>query len=211
MSYETETVGTVEDWEAQRSKLKDDVVRAAIRFDEQVITSMGNPHRDRLHQRIEALFAHNYEHPKGGAGDRAAEDRKAGRSASELLYDAIFDEGAPEPLTFAHVSATNLERSLLWHKGGLEEWSVSDWACAMAGEAGEVCNAVKKLNRIDKDVQQNVGPQTREQAIAAIATEIGDTFMYLDLLAQRLGIDTAQAVRDTFNRISEREGFPQRL
>jgi NTP pyrophosphatase (non-canonical NTP hydrolase) len=119
--------------------------------------------------------------------------------------------GLTKGLAFEAVSATNLSRSLQWHKGGLEEWSVSDWACAMAGEAGEVCNAVKKLNRIKKEVQQAVGPQSREEAIAAIAKEIGDTFLYLDLLAQRLGISTEQAIRDTFNRVSVREGFPHRL
>lgn len=40
---------------------------------------------------------------------------------------------------------------------------------------------------------------------------IGDTVVYLDLLAQRLGLRLEDCVRDTFNRISEREGFPERI
>lgn len=119
--------------------------------------------------------------------------------------------GTPEFRDLGEISAINLRRALRWHKGGLEEWTPSDWACAMAGEAGEVCNAVKKLNRIDRGIQQAKGPKTREEAIAEIAKEIGDTFIYLDLLAQRLGIDIAQAIADTFNRVSEREGFPERI
>lgn len=115
------------------------------------------------------------------------------------------------PLTFAEVSSVGLDRAMLWHPGGLDEWTVSDWACAMAGEAGEVCNAVKKLRRIETGAQQTKGPRTREEAVAEIAKEIGDTYLYLDLLAQRLGIDIAEAIRSTFNRVSEREGFPQRL
>lgn len=114
-------------------------------------------------------------------------------------------------LSFTQVSEINRARALVWHPKGLEEWSVADWAVAMAGEAGEVCNAVKKLRRIDSEMVQAEGPRGREQAVAEIAKEIGDTFLYLDLLAQRLGIDLPQAIVDTFNRVSVREGFPHRL
>lgn len=110
-----------------------------------------------------------------------------------------------------HIRAVQLSRSGRWHPGGLEEWSVSDWACAMAGEAGEVCNAVKKYNRLLTGAMSTTGPQTLEQAVADIAKEIGDTLAYLDLLAARLGIDTARAFAETFNRISVREGFPERI
>jgi NTP pyrophosphatase (non-canonical NTP hydrolase) len=112
---------------------------------------------------------------------------------------------------FAHVSRINLERCQHWHPGGLNEWSPADWAVAMAGEAGEICNAVKKLRRIETGARQTAGPQNREEAVAAIAQEIGDTFLYLDLLAQRLGINLASAIAQTFNRVSEREDFPERL
>lgn len=116
-------------------------------------------------------------------------------------------------LTFEEVARVSLERTLLWHNGGLEEWSVSDWGVAMVGEAGECCDAIKKLRRIECSVGSNnvKQPADREAAIRAIAQEIGDTFIYLDLLAQRLGLRTEDCVRDTFNRISVRERFPQRL
>jgi len=112
-----------------------------------------------------------------------------------------------------YVSKINHERALLWHKNGIEEWSVADWAVAMAGEAGEICDAVKKLRRVEMGIQSKNknSPISADAAIAAVAQEIGDTFIYLDLLAQRLGIDIEQAIMDTFNRVSEREGFPQRL
>jgi NTP pyrophosphatase (non-canonical NTP hydrolase) len=81
----------------------------------------------------------------------------------------------------------------------------------MAGEAGEVCNAVKKLRRLETRVQQLSGPADRAEALTKIAIEIGDTFLYLDLLAQHLNINLAEAVRDTFNRVSIREGVPDRI
>lgn len=127
------------------------------------------------------------------------------------ILAAMQTQQVARPLTFKEYSKVSLSRCLRWHPAGIEEWSVSDWAMAMAGEAGEVCNAVKKLRRLETGAQQTSGPQTREAAIAEIAKEIGDTYAYLDLLAQRLGIDIEKAIKDTFNRISERENFPERL
>lgn len=114
-------------------------------------------------------------------------------------------------LTFEKVREINIARCNRWHAGGIEEWSVVDWSNAMAGEAGEVCNAVKKYRRVEGNMVQSKGPQTLEEATAAIATEIGDTFLYLQLLAARLGLRMEDCVVDTFNRVSEREGFPERL
>lgn len=113
-------------------------------------------------------------------------------------------------MTFAEISKVNLERALLWHPGGLEEWSVSDWSNAMAGEAGEVCNAVKKLRRWECQIQDSRSIPPEELKLK-IAREIGDTYLYLNLLSLRLGIDIEQAIIDTFNRVSIQEGFPQRL
>jgi NTP pyrophosphatase (non-canonical NTP hydrolase) len=118
-------------------------------------------------------------------------------------------------LTFQALRAVNVARSTRWHPGGIDDWTVSDWAVAMAGEAGEVCNAVKKLNRIETDCasRNEAGRhfESAEQAVAAIAAELADTLLYLDLLAARLGIDLAAAVVEKFNATSRNYGFPERL
>ena len=113
------------------------------------------------------------------------------------------------PLTFDEFSAVSRERSKVWHKG--THWSVVDWSNALAGEAGEVCNAVKKLRRLEDGMVQSKGPKTREQAVQDIADEIGDVYAYLDLLAEHLGLRMADCVRHKFNEVSERENFPQRV
>ncbi len=116
-----------------------------------------------------------------------------------------------DELTFREVSATNRARCERWHPGFPDDgWTGADWSNAMAGEAGETCNKVKKLRRIEFGLQQAAG-DTKEQLLADLATEIGDTFMYLDLLAQHYGLDLATCVVNTFNRVSVREGFPERL
>lgn len=147
------------------------------------------------------------------------EGRAAGRSESmnlesrpedAALINAYLKTQAME-LSLKTFSETNRRRAMRWHKGGLDTWTVERWSNALAGEAGEVCNAVKKLNRIEDNMQQNDGPQSLEEAKAHIRKEIGDVYAYLDLLAQRIGSDLETCATEAFNQISEREGFPERM
>jgi NTP pyrophosphatase (non-canonical NTP hydrolase) len=118
-------------------------------------------------------------------------------------------------MTFAGLRAANASRCKKWHKGGLEEWSVTDWATAMMGEAGEMCNAIKKLRRIETGAENiNISDRhltERKSAIKFIAKEMGDTLIYMDLLAQRLGVDLEKSIIEVFNQKSEEYGFPERL
>lgn len=122
-------------------------------------------------------------------------------------------------LTFTEVSTINAKRADRWHHGFPNEvdgWTGADWSNAMQGEAGEAGNVVKKLRRIETSIRQAEQGQERDEAYEAmlkqkLATEIGDTFLYLDLLAQFYGLDLQRCVVDTFNRVSIREGFPERI
>lgn len=118
-------------------------------------------------------------------------------------------------MNFNDFSALNLTRCGRWHPEGIAVWSVADWAVAMAGEAGEVCNAVKKLRRIEDEVA-NISDadrqlSTRAEAYDKIGAEIADTVIYCDLLAQRMGLSLSDLVRKKFNATSERYSFPERL
>lgn len=125
----------------------------------------------------------------------------------ELLHQVQRTDG--ERLSFEAIRIANVSRCERWH--GLKDWSPLEWAGAMCGEAGEAANVAKKLKRIDGDVRSANNPATREIALQKLSEEIGGTFMYLDLLAARCGLSVAQCIRTEFNRISEREGFPERL
>lgn len=108
----------------------------------------------------------------------------------------------------------NIKRCRRWHgDAGVNSWLPEQWSNAAAGEMGEVCNAVKKLCRLTQKSPHagNNNPESIEEATAAIASEIGDTIVYLDLLAARLGIDLEESIKNTFNRVSKREGFPERI
>jgi len=112
-------------------------------------------------------------------------------------------------LTFAKLRAANLARVKRFHRGGITDWSLSDWAVAMAGEAGEACNVVKKLNRERDGSPGNT--LSESELRRALAAELADTLIYLDLLAARAGIDLETAVIDKFNAVSKRMDFPDRL
>lgn len=127
----------------------------------------------------------------------------------------IKDANGKRPNAFQEFSRINRARAERWHRTGIEEWSHSDWATALAGEVGEVCNAVKKFNRLRDSIPAGDGdtpqPDTVVAATKAVAKEIGDVYAYLDLLAQRFGLDTFTCIRETFNQISVREKMPERI
>jgi len=102
------------------------------------------------------------------------------------------------PLTFNDLRETNVARCLdVFHP--LDSWSNSDWATAVAGETGEMCNLIKKRRRGESIADKD------------IADELADIVIYVDLLAAKLGIDLADAVASKFNRVSDERSSKFRL
>ncbi len=120
----------------------------------------------------------------------------------------------PAALTFAHVSAVNRSRCEHWHPGFPEPdasgWSGADWSNAMCGEAGEAANVVKKLRRAEAGMRGVLDGDEAELR-SKLADEVADVYLYLDLLATYYGIDVPAAIVSKFNRVSELQGFPERL
>lgn len=95
-------------------------------------------------------------------------------------------------LRFSQLREANVRRcEKHFHK--LSDWTATDWACALAGEVGELCNFIKKARRGQKIPQQE------------FAKEIADIQCYLDLLAAKMGIDLAEATINKFNEVSDRK------
>lgn len=114
-------------------------------------------------------------------------------------------------LSFADLARANRQRCEApdGFKHPLSSWSLSDWMVAACGELGEAANIVKKLNRCRDGVPGNT--QSEAELRDALADEIADTIVYLDLLAQALGIDLGTAVVCKFNRTSAKLGMPYRI
>lgn len=86
----------------------------------------------------------------------------------------------------------------------IHEWSPLEWAGAMAGEAGEAANIAKKMRRGDYTGREAAG-------IAALADEIADVVCYAVLLAARVDVDLASAIRKKFNKSSDKLDSKYRL
>ncbi len=115
-------------------------------------------------------------------------------------------------LRFDVFSSINARRCQRWHPGfPNDSWTGADWSNAMAGEAGEAANVVKKLRRIELSCQGRPSEQDRKALVQDLAEEIADVVIYADLLATFYGIDLAGAVVAKFNRTSEEFGFLERL
>lgn len=74
----------------------------------------------------------------------------------------------------------------------LESWSLPQWGNSLAGEVGEACNVIKK---IDRD-----GPTGKRYD--DLVEELADVLIYADLLAARAGINLGEAVEAKFNKVS---------
>lgn len=94
----------------------------------------------------------------------------------------------------------------------LSDWSLSQWSNAVAGETGELCNTIKKVERGDfhkRPENQSDNPEYNNAFAAAqyreeIGKEAADIVIYLDLLCAREGIDLGVEIVKKFNEVSER-------
>ena len=75
----------------------------------------------------------------------------------------------------------------------------------LAGEVGEACNQIKKLER---HLRCMVGG---DPDLEPIKDELGDVVICADLVAMQLGIDLAKAVQRKFNKTSAKHGFETTL
>jgi NTP pyrophosphatase (non-canonical NTP hydrolase) len=106
----------------------------------------------------------------------------------------------------------NEKRSLDGFKMKLSDWSLSQWSNAIAGEVGELCNIIKKVERGDfhKKPENASAILEYNNAYAAaeyrkeIGKEAADIVVYLDLLCSREGIDLGAEIVKKFNEVSDR-------
>ncbi len=104
-------------------------------------------------------------------------------------------------LTFNTLRNANRQRQLDVPKFRHPEWALSAWSNATLGELGEAANIIKKIERGDF---KDLSAKKREQVKKKLAKELADTVTYLDLLAQKAGIDLGEATISKFNEISRR-------
>ena len=93
----------------------------------------------------------------------------------------------------------NEERCKEWEAG--VDPGNSFYATEFGGEAGEVLNVVKKLER------ERLGMPGSRDTVAHLAEELADVVICADLLAIRYGINLRDAVIEKFNDKTEEMEF----
>lgn len=109
-------------------------------------------------------------------------------------------------LSFAALRSANVERMKEYknyngdmpaHGPDGSGWSPAQWFQAMTGEFGEYANVRKKYER---------GDLLEEDFLERAGQELADVQVYLDILANQIGIDLGTAVVKKFNHDSEKRG-----
>lgn len=100
------------------------------------------------------------------------------------------------PLTFSRLREKNVERCEKYFRP-IDSWGPRDWFITLVEEIGEVGSELADMKR-----KQDKGEDVSDEDIKKIAHEMSDVVTYLDLLANSLGIDLGEAVREKFNLVS---------
>lgn len=101
--------------------------------------------------------------------------------------------------TLNTLTAANKLRQAEWDPANLLSLSFS--GNELAGEIGEACNIIKKLDR------EMLGLPGSRSSVADLATELADGIICISIIASKLGIDLDQAVIDKFNATSRKVGL----
>ena len=89
---------------------------------------------------------------------------------------------------------------------------ITYWTTALAGEVGELCNMVKKIQRVELGGVDGGSSYTAKDITPdMLKDEIGGIAIYLDLLASLLGISLEDAIIETFNNKSTQLGFKEKM
>lgn len=108
----------------------------------------------------------------------------------------------------------NKQRGQRWHQGDLSQWTILEWAGAMAGEAGETCNAAKKIRRLNLHLPNREAgiPSTDIDKLRKhVAKEASDTIIYAFLVLSCVEADAEETIREVFNQKSSEYGFPEMM
>jgi NTP pyrophosphatase (non-canonical NTP hydrolase) len=105
--------------------------------------------------------------------------------------------------TFAELRSANERRHAEWDPDSFI--TLAFRGNELAGEVGEACNEIKKLER------ERLGIRGSRSNRLFLASELADVVICCDLIAMDAGIDLESIIRDKFNATSEKYGLETKL
>jgi NTP pyrophosphatase (non-canonical NTP hydrolase) len=131
--------------------------------------------------------------PPEGAPTAEGPAPKAEAKAPQPPSGEVHDEPG---LTLDVFSRINAARCKAGFGRNVNDWKPAEWVCAVVGELGELANKIKKRDLRGETVADD-----------DLAAEWADTFTYLNLLGQSLGLDgnaQEEVIVRKFNEVSDR-------
>ena len=111
-------------------------------------------------------------------------------------------------LDLSELRRVNAARAIMWN--GATPWTPADRLTELVGELGEAANMAKKLKRAECGMVGNCD-NTTKLLETALAKELADTLICLDLWAWALGVDMSEVTIAKFNETSDKNGFGHKL
>lgn len=136
---------------------------------------------------------------------------EAARNFAGFIADAVLEAAASQPhgksggLALEALRAANVERQAAWCPDPNQQPDLGYRGNELAGETGEACNVIKKLER------ERHGWAGSRDTLEHLAEELADVVICADLCAITAGVDLASAVVAKFNATSAKVGLSQRL
>lgn len=123
----------------------------------------------------------------------ALSDRIAAMNTTETQVPAVAD------LSLAELREANIKRNAEWDPEG--KLSLSFRGNELAGEIGEACNVIKKIER------ERLGLRGSRASLPMLAEELADGVICIDLAAMQAGVDLSAAIIAKFNASSAKNGL----
>ena len=128
------------------------------------------------------------------------DDRQFGKD--QKLFGGKSTEVGNKMMDFLDVlRMANDSRQKMWDPD--QQITATYRALELAGEVGEACNIIKKLER------ERLGLIGSRETIEHLAEELGDIQVCTDLVAAKYGINLREVAIAKFNAASIKHGFPQ--
>lgn len=123
------------------------------------------------------------------------------------------------PISLGALRLANELRHAEWHAGATREWVAPDWGNELAGEVGELCNVVKKFQRVLDGIKS--GKDTLSSLREKIGEEAADVIICVSLLLNHVNRTLAEhnleelvlehEIVYKFNATSEKHGLETKL
>lgn len=146
---------------------------------------------------------------KGHLGFHLGQIEWTDTSDAEVTADylGVPDRVQVHQLTFTQFQSMNLLRCRKAFPM-CDDWSLNDWAVALSGEVGELCNLLKKNRRgLATDERYMLGGPFDEMARGNLLSELADIITYADLMMSVLSAVTGEEVLNKFIEVSGRVGY----